>query len=112
MRYTLLGTNQIERYSITEEENILLTELMEFGSSLRSGNSGECLPFLQGYKLVHAWWLADIGLINEASRYCDAIQQCIKSFNKDSPYLHQYLSGKIKELSEYCSESSGKKQAR
>ncbi|CAO3654192.1 unnamed protein product [Cunninghamella echinulata] len=112
VRYTLLGTSQIERYSITEGEGILLTELMEFGSSLRSGNSGECFPFLQGYKLVHAWWLADIGLVNEASRYCDAIQQCIKSYNKDSPYLHQYLSGKVKELSEFCSESSGKKQAR
>ncbi|CEI87060.1 hypothetical protein RMCBS344292_01480 [Rhizopus microsporus] len=40
-----------------------LTEIYEFGHYLK--HSG-CLPFLQGYKLAHAWTLADLGYLDES----------------------------------------------
>lgn len=101
VRLTLLGSDQ------STEEAYQLTEIFEFASSLHNGSS--CLPFLQGYKLAHAWILADYGLLDEAERYHDAIDQCIKSFTKGSPYLHQQLVDKVAAFGTYLENARGKK---
>jgi hypothetical protein len=110
VRYTLVGTNSLLEI-LKDVDSYLLTELLEFALSLRpiANGGGSCLPYLQGYKLVHAWWLADMGLVKEAGRYCAAINQCIKTHSKESPYLHQHLLAKVKELTELCNEYHGKK---
>ncbi|KAI8083014.1 Sec23-binding domain of Sec16-domain-containing protein, partial [Halteromyces radiatus] len=107
VRYTLLGTMD-EQKALMDVDSYLLTELAEFAISLRPGiGNSKCLPHLQGYKLMHAWWLVDIGLVKEASRYCSAINQCIKDYTKESPYLHQHLVAKVKELTDLCNEYHG-----
>jgi recombinational DNA repair protein (RecF pathway) len=110
VRYTLVGTNSLLEI-LKDVDSYLLTELLEFALSLRpiTNGGGSCLPYLQSYKLVHAWWLADMGLVKEAGRYCAAINQCIKAHSKESPYLHQHLLAKVKELTELCNEYHGKK---
>ncbi|KAI9363542.1 Sec23-binding domain of Sec16-domain-containing protein [Pilaira anomala] len=101
VRLTLLGSDQ------PTEEAYELTEIFEFASSLHNGSA--CLPFLQGYKLAHAWILADYGLLDEAERYHEAIDQCIKSFTKGSPYLHQQLIDKVAAFGTYLENARGKK---
>lgn len=101
VRLTLLGSDQ------PTTEAYRLTEIFEFAYSLH--NSGACLPFLQGYKLAHAWILADYGYLDEAERYHDAIDQSIKSFTKGSPYLHQQLIDQVAALGAYLENATGKK---
>ncbi|KAG0177208.1 vesicle coat component [Apophysomyces sp. BC1034] len=83
-----------------------LCELFEFSCSIKQ-SSATPLPFLQGYKLAHAWWLADIGLLPEAQRYCESIADAIKAYTKPSPYLHRQLLEKLKEFAELCEIASG-----
>jgi hypothetical protein len=103
VRLTLLGSDQ------PTAEAYCLSEIFEFAHSLHNGGSAACLPFLQGYKLAHAWILADYGLLDEAERYHDAIDQSIKSFTKGSPYLHQQLIDQVAALGEYFENATGKK---
>jgi hypothetical protein len=103
VRMTLLGSDQptIDAYR--------LSEIFEFAHSLHNSGSAICLPFLQGYKLTHAWILADYGLLEEAERYHDAIDQSIKSYSKGSPYLHQQLIDQVAALGAYLENATGKK---
>jgi hypothetical protein len=102
VRLTLLGSDQptMEAYQ--------LSEIFEFAQSLHTGSS-TCLPYLQGYKLAHAWILADYGLLDEAERYHDAIDQSIKAFTKGSPYLHQQLIDQVMALGTYLQNARRKK---
>lgn len=101
VRMTLLGsdTPTLEAYE--------LSEIFEFAYSLHNG--GACLPFLQGYKLAHAYIMADYGLLDEVDRYHDAVDQSIKSFTKGSPYLHTQLSNQVAALGDYLENAAGKK---
>ncbi|KAI9320119.1 Sec23-binding domain of Sec16-domain-containing protein [Dichotomocladium elegans] len=83
-----------------------LTELFEFAISIKQGGLPS-LPFLQGYKLVHAWWLADLGYLSEAQRYCEAIAGAVKGYTKGSPYLHRQLLESLREFGELCEATSG-----
>lgn len=83
-----------------------LTELFEFALSTKQ-NGAVSLPFLQGYKLMHAWWLADLGLLNLAQRYCESIASAVKGYTKGSPYLHRQLLESIREFNEVCEVASG-----
>ncbi|KAF7726142.1 vesicle coat component [Apophysomyces ossiformis] len=87
-------------------DTLYLSELFEFASSIKH-SSATPLPFLQGYKLVHAWWLADLGLLPEAQRYCESIADAIKAYTKPSPYLHRHLLERLKEFAELCGNASG-----
>ncbi|KAI7889419.1 Sec23-binding domain of Sec16-domain-containing protein [Mucor mucedo] len=102
VRLTLLGsdTPNVEAYQ--------LSEIFEFAQSLHTGASA-CLPFLQGYKLAHAWILSDYGLLDEAERYHDAIDQSIKSFTKGSPYLHAQLIDQVLALGTHLQHARKKK---
>jgi hypothetical protein len=103
VRLTLVGSDRPSLESYT------LSEIFEFAHSLSTANSATCLPFLQGYKLAHAWILADYGYIDIAQRYFESIDQCIKSYTKGSPYLHPQLIDQVAALGLYLENASGKK---
>ncbi|KAL7319580.1 hypothetical protein PS15m_002707 [Mucor circinelloides] len=98
VRLTLIGNDQtsIDAYN--------LTEIFEFAMS-----STTCLPFLQGYKLAHAWILADFGYLDMAQRYYDAMDQCIKSYTKGSPYLHPHLIEQVNAFGVFLENAIGRK---
>ncbi|KAI9491844.1 Sec23-binding domain of Sec16-domain-containing protein [Zychaea mexicana] len=104
VRLTLIGAEGTTAFS--DLDAYYLTELYEFALSTKQGGASS-LPFLQGYKLVHAWWLADFGYLTEAQRYCEAIANAIKGYTKGSPYLHRQLLENLKEFGELCEAASG-----
>ncbi|ORZ21264.1 Sec23-binding domain of Sec16-domain-containing protein [Absidia repens] len=83
-------------------DSLYLTELYEFALSLDQQQNAAILPFLQGYKLVHAWWLADAGYIQEASCYLRAIINGLLSHEKPTPYMHQGFLENLREFSALC----------
>ncbi|ORE02933.1 hypothetical protein BCV72DRAFT_308677 [Rhizopus microsporus var. microsporus] len=85
-----------------------LTEIYEFSHHLK--HSG-CLPFLQGYKLARAWTLADLGYLDEARRYYEAIDEAVRSHIKSSPYLHQPLIDQLSAFKAYLENASGRKSS-
>lgn len=100
VRWTLMGSDTC---SI---ESIRLTEIYELGYQLKHTN---CLPFLQGYKLAHAWILSDYGLFNEAQRYHEAIDEAVRSNTKESPYLNQSLINQLTAFESHLENVTGKK---
>ncbi|KAI8355084.1 Sec23-binding domain of Sec16-domain-containing protein [Choanephora cucurbitarum] len=103
VRLTLLGTE-------TNQRETELSEIVEFVQSIHT--SAACMPFLQGYKLAHAWTLADHGFLDEAQRYYEAIDQCIKTWNANvtaNPYLHQGLLQQLNAFGELLEATTGKK---
>ena len=68
-RMSLLSVDYLHQQSTFFHncDAIRLTEIYEFARSLQ-GDSDGCLPFLQAYKLLYAWWLIDYGHVNEAKR--------------------------------------------
>ncbi|KAI9475776.1 MAG: Sec23-binding domain of Sec16-domain-containing protein [Benjaminiella poitrasii] len=103
VRMTLVGSENpsLEAYQ--------LTEIFEFANSLHNPNTATCLPFLQGYKLAHAWAFADDGSIDIAQRYYGAIDQCIKSYTKGNSYLHSHLTQQVTALGAFLENARGKK---
>ncbi|RUS28922.1 Sec23-binding domain of Sec16-domain-containing protein [Jimgerdemannia flammicorona] len=87
---------------------IYRTELWEFALSGKAAAANSGLPFLQCYKLIHAWRLADHGLIQEAQRYCEAIACIVKSYPKSSPYFHKCFLVKLKELNDLLEANGGR----
>jgi hypothetical protein len=85
---------------------LYLTEIYEFALSLEQQNKVTILPFLQGYKLVHAWWLADAGFIQEASLYLQAIITGVLAYDKPNSYLHQGFVENLKEFTNLIRDSS------
>ncbi|CAG8750751.1 23424_t:CDS:2, partial [Dentiscutata erythropus] len=65
-RFTLVCHDHFQDPSFKDLKALRLSEIYEFGLSLKSNEGG--LPFLQPYKLLYAWWLADFGYLNEARR--------------------------------------------
>lgn len=108
MRLILVGIDQFRRVGdfYHDLDSIYRTELWEFALSGKTAAVTSGMPFLQPYKLVHAWWLADHGLVQEAQRYCEAMANIIKSYTKGSPYFHKHFLEKLKELNDFI-EMSG-----
>ncbi|KAG1483389.1 hypothetical protein G6F57_002764 [Rhizopus arrhizus] len=102
VRLSLIGSDRC----LTE--SIGLTEIYEFGHHLK--HTG-CLPFLQGYKLAHAWVLADYGFLDEARRYHEAVDEAIRSFTGKSPYLHQPLIDQLSAFETHLENATGKKSS-
>ncbi|KAJ3147410.1 vesicle coat component [Geranomyces michiganensis] len=66
------------------------TELFEYAQTLHDGAGiANALPHLQAYKVFHASLLADLGLIDDASKYCEAIELVVKQYARGSPYFHR-----------------------
>ncbi|KAI8988005.1 Sec23-binding domain of Sec16-domain-containing protein [Mycotypha africana] len=104
VRLTLVGSDQ------PTAEALCLSEIFEYANSWNtSNNASTCLPFLQGYKLKHAWILADYGCVDLAKRYYESIDQCLKSFTKGSPYLHSSLVEQVNVFGSYISNNCGRK---
>ncbi|KAI9309386.1 Sec23-binding domain of Sec16-domain-containing protein, partial [Cunninghamella echinulata] len=99
----LLGSQEGD--STAPLDSLYLTELYEFGISLNQYYNTSILPFLQSYKLVHAWWLVDAGHAPEASYYVESIVRGIESYDRTSTYLHQELLESVKELVDRLSGS-------
>ncbi|KAI6109003.1 Sec23-binding domain of Sec16-domain-containing protein [Pisolithus croceorrhizus] len=54
-------------------------------------------PHLQAYKLIRAVYLAEIGHVQAASRYCEAITA---SMSRPSPYFNPVMVGQLRSLAE------------
>jgi COPII coat assembly protein SEC16 len=71
-----------------DTDALVLTEIVEFAMSLTTPAKGKepfaGLPHLQAYKLVRATSLAELGHVQLASRYCEAISS---SLSRSSPYI-------------------------
>lgn len=104
VRYTLIGAEG--SMTLSDLDAYHLTELFEFAIASKQSESS-ALPFLQGYKLVHAWWLAEFGFVAEAQRYYEAIASAVKSYTKGSPYLHRQLLESLREFGELCEAVNG-----
>ncbi|KAG2368595.1 Sec23-binding domain of Sec16-domain-containing protein [Suillus spraguei] len=82
-----------------DTDTIILSEIAEFAFSLKSGTKGQeffhGLPHLQAYKLIRASYLAEIGEIQAASRYCEAITA---GMTHPSQYLNSVLIEQLKGL--------------
>ncbi|KAG0182134.1 vesicle coat component [Apophysomyces sp. BC1021] len=104
-RMTLLGVD-------TPATNVpldayYLSELFEF-AYFHMQPTRTPLAFLQGYKLIHAWRLAEVGFVDEARRYCDAITHAVKFADKDSVYIHSHFLYALGELSQRCGIAGAK----
>lgn len=90
-----------------DEDAIALTEVYEFATSVLTGTAAAVLPYLQPYKLQHAYILADKGFNSEAMQYCEAIGSVLKASTKPSPYYHQRLFAEIDELATRLKQAPG-----
>ncbi|KAL9084658.1 MAG: hypothetical protein Q9159_005088 [Coniocarpon cinnabarinum] len=102
--FSLLGAD-VARTGGQDIDAMLLTEVYEFGLSLRPNAGTQYIPHLQAYKLHHAHMLADAGLRSEGSQYCDAISTAIKSMTRPSPYYHPALILRLEDLNQRLSQT-------
>jgi hypothetical protein len=61
------GDHKIRQRTLASVQNIQRTEVFEFGKSL--GNSLLSFPSILPFKLVYAYYLAEVGLVEHAKRY-------------------------------------------
>ncbi|KAG2144936.1 Sec23-binding domain of Sec16-domain-containing protein [Suillus cothurnatus] len=84
-----------------DTDPIILSEIAEFAFSLKSVTKGQepfhGLPHLQAYKLIRASYLSEIGEIQAASRYCEAITA---TMTHPSHYLNSVLIEQLKGLAD------------
>ncbi|KAJ3121220.1 hypothetical protein HK098_003897 [Nowakowskiella sp. JEL0407] len=122
VRLVLLGANHIEQpYSFFKRiPTIHMTELFEFSQTLIPTSNGGAssligastagfagiIPHLQGYKLYYAMYLADMGYLDLALRYCESIETVIKSYPRGSPYFHRVFLERLRDLLERLSTST------
>jgi COPII coat assembly protein SEC16 len=105
----LLGTDHL-KYPTTffrDEDAIALTEVYEYATSVLAGNTAAALPYLQPFKLQHAYILADKGFRSEALQYCEAIGSVLKASTKPSLYFHQRLFAELDELATRLKQAPG-----
>ena len=102
--FTLLGAD-VANNGGQDVDSILLTEIYEYGLSLRPNAGTAYIPYLQAYKLHHAQVLADAGCRSEASQYCDAIGTAIKSMTRPSAYYHPLLINRLEDLNQRLSQT-------
>ncbi|KAI0780829.1 Sec23-binding domain of Sec16-domain-containing protein [Trametes elegans] len=84
-----------------DPDPIIFSEIAEFAMSLATPAKGQeafvGLPHLQPYRLLRAVSLAEIGHVQLANRYCDAISACL---TRGSPYLNVTFVEQLKGLSD------------
>eukprot|EP00158_Paraphelidium_tribonemae_P008366 Partr_v1_DN28562_c0_g1_i1_m73353 putative SEC16 homolog A (S. cerevisiae) len=86
-KLTLLGAILNNSYCAweTNQVTVMLTELYEF--ALRLVTPDTILPHFQVYKLAFALKLADYGMMEEASQYCESIITTIRAYGKPSQHF-------------------------
>ncbi|GJE90820.1 Sec23-binding domain of Sec16-domain-containing protein [Phanerochaete sordida] len=100
-RVVLFGSAspQVQPNFWKDQDPIIFSEIVEFALSLATPTKGQepfpGLPHLQPYRLIRAAWLAELGHIDHANRYCDAISN---SLNRPSPYLNAIFGEQLKGL--------------
>lgn len=103
-RLTLLGANSPEASTLylRDLDHIMLSEVFEYALSLQPMVKGtetyHGLAFLQPYRLIHAYLLAEMGEVKRAIRYCDSIMTLLKH-GKMNRYYHPLLVQQLQELS-------------
>ncbi|KAF8495614.1 Sec23-binding domain of Sec16-domain-containing protein [Gautieria morchelliformis] len=81
----------------------LLSEIVEFALSLSPPKGQDAfggLPHLQAYKLIRACHLAEMGHVELANRYCEAIGSTIRSSTRGSQFYTPTFIGELKNLSD------------
>ncbi|EKM55569.1 uncharacterized protein PHACADRAFT_144091 [Phanerochaete carnosa HHB-10118-sp] len=82
-----------------DSDPIIFSEIVEFALSLATPAKGQeafpGLPHLQPYRLIRAAWLAELGHVDQANRYCEAISS---SLTRSSPYLNATFGEQLKGL--------------
>ncbi|KAI0362216.1 hypothetical protein OH77DRAFT_1507802 [Trametes cingulata] len=102
-RLTLLGSPSAAASPIyyKDPDPIIFSEIAEFAMSLATPAKGQeafaGLPHLQPYRLLRAATLAEMGHVQLANRYCEAISS---SLNRSSPYVNMTLLEQLKGLSD------------
>ncbi|KAL5511852.1 hypothetical protein ACEPAH_5070 [Sanghuangporus vaninii] len=101
VRIVLVGSHSPHRNAsfFTDPDAFMFSEILEFALSLHPPPKGQeafqGFPHLQVYRLIRAFQLAEMGYINTAKRYCEAITATPL---RPSPYLSQLFSDQLKEL--------------
>ncbi|KAJ3300223.1 hypothetical protein HK104_003137 [Borealophlyctis nickersoniae] len=111
VRTVLIGVNHMAHPNTfyRSPRAIQATEIFEYGQTLVSGiGLSNCLPHFQAYKLVYAWYLADLGYTDIATKYCVSIEQFVQTYVKGSPYFHRVFGESLKELAERLVISTNK----
>ncbi|GLB34938.1 putative involved in the initiation of assembly of the COPII coat required for the formation of transport vesicles from the endoplasmic reticulum (ER) and the selection of cargo molecules [Lyophyllum shimeji] len=84
-----------------DQDPLIFSEIVEFALSLATPSKGQDafsgIAHLQAYRFIRATALAEIGDIQQANRYCDAITATI---NRNSPYSTPALLDQLKGLSD------------
>ncbi|KAF8559595.1 hypothetical protein OG21DRAFT_1480351 [Imleria badia] len=102
-RLVLLGSQSphINPLFFRDPDPIIFTEIAEFALSLKAPTKGQepfhGFPHLQAYKFIRAAYLADIGHVQSATRYCEAITTAM---GRPSPYFTPALVEGLKQLAD------------
>ncbi|KAJ7632637.1 Sec23-binding domain of Sec16-domain-containing protein [Roridomyces roridus] len=102
-RIVLVGSRspQVWPSFYKDSDPVILTEILEFALSLATPAKGQepfyGLPHLQAYRFIRAISLAELGELQLASRYCEAITI---SFSRASPYFTGPLMDQLKALTD------------
>ncbi|KIP09567.1 hypothetical protein PHLGIDRAFT_102512, partial [Phlebiopsis gigantea 11061_1 CR5-6] len=82
-----------------DADPIIFSEIVEFALSLNAPVKGQeafaGIPHLQPYRFIRAAYLAELGYMDLANRYCDAISN---SLSRPSPYLNAVFGEQLKGL--------------
>ncbi|PGH12755.1 hypothetical protein AJ80_06579 [Polytolypa hystricis UAMH7299] len=86
-------------YTFTTDLNhILLTEVLEFATTVLAGSGSTPMPYLQAFKLQHAMSLAEEGHTSEAQQYCESIGAVLKATTRPSPYFNSRFLVELDDL--------------
>ncbi|OSC99056.1 hypothetical protein PYCCODRAFT_1438667 [Trametes coccinea BRFM310] len=102
-RLTLLGSLSPSTSPIyfKDPDPIIFSEIAEFAMSLATPAKGQDafagLPHLQPYRLLRASYLAEMGHVQAANRYCEAITACL---NRGAPYFNISFVEQLKILTD------------
>ncbi|KAI0831400.1 Sec23-binding domain of Sec16-domain-containing protein [Trametes gibbosa] len=102
-RLTLLGSPSavVSPTYYKDSDPIIFSEIVEFAMSLASPAKGQetftGFPHLQPYKLFRALCLAEMGHVQQANRYCEAISN---SINRGTPCINMTFLEELKVLTD------------
>ncbi|KAH9946034.1 Sec23-binding domain of Sec16-domain-containing protein [Epithele typhae] len=102
-RLTLLGSPAPTSLPLfyRDSDHIVFSEILEFAMSLAAPTKGMeqfiGFPHLQPYRLIRANNLAELGHVQLANRYCEAITACI---NRGTPSINITFLEQLKGLSD------------
>lgn len=103
VRIVLLGAdhNRHPESFFRSRSALQKTEIYEYSHTLIS-NAGlsNTFPYLQAYKLHQASLFADLGLHDEAIKYCESIEAIVKTYSRGSPYFHRTFTESLRNMAD------------